>query len=202
CYSLLFLLLLAVPLPSWIGQQGFRLLALTSAISGLLLVVIFRRGWLAGITNRAPRRITSWAPPGVMTSIAAALTSLRVLRQRRPVGAIVFWSVVIWVAATLTNYCVLRALHIQAPATSALVVLVVLQLGITLSSIPGTLGIFEYLCLVVLSLFGVAQSAALGFAVLLHLLVLLPTFVGLFLFWRAGFSLTQTVRLNAATHVP
>ena len=39
-----------------------------------------------------------------------------------------------------------------------LLVLVVLQVGITLPSVPGRIGVFEYLCILSLAVFGVAQQ--------------------------------------------
>jgi uncharacterized membrane protein YbhN (UPF0104 family) len=170
---------------------------LASVTATTLLVIIFRRGWLQAIGRRVPDRLAAWVPPGIVNHARSALASLDVLRERRQVGAIAVWSVVVWSTATLTNYFVLRALDIQAPAASALVVLVMFQLGVSFSSVPATLGIFEYLCLVALSFFGVGQEAALGYALLLHLLLTIPPVMGLYPFWRAGLRLTQVMRHDA-----
>jgi hypothetical protein len=51
----------------------------------------------------------------------------------------------------------------------------VLQAGISMPSVPGRIGLFEYLCVLTLSLFGVSQEEALSYGIVLHALVFLPT---------------------------
>ena len=58
-----------------------------------------------------------------------------------------------------------------------LLVLIALQAGISLPSIPGRFGIFEYICVLALGSFGVAQPLALSYGLLLHFVVLVPTTV-------------------------
>ena len=66
-------------------------------------------------------------------------------------------------------------------------VLVGLQAGISLPAIPGTIGLFEYICILALSVFGVDQSLALSFGLLLHAIVLIPTtLAGIASFWVLG----------------
>ena len=56
-----------------------------------------------------------------------------------------------------------------------MLVLVILQVGIAIPSVPGRLGIYEYLCILALSVLNVDQATALTYGILLHSLVMLPT---------------------------
>jgi uncharacterized membrane protein YbhN (UPF0104 family) len=63
----------------------------------------------------------------------------------------------------------------------------VLMAGISLPSAPGRIGIFEYSCILALSIFGIRQAQALSYGILLHAVVLLPTtLLGLLAFLRLG----------------
>ena len=95
----------------------------------------------------------------------------------------------IWLAALATNQLILLALDLRLPWTASLMVLVVLQVGITLPSVPGRIGVFEYLCILSLAVFGVAQAPALTYGILLHVVVLVPTtLAGLAAIWLLGLS--------------
>ena len=56
--------------------------------------------------------------------------------------------------------------------------MIVLQIGITIVTVPATIGIFEYLCVLTLGWFGVPAPLALSVGLVLHLLVLIPGAAG------------------------
>jgi len=92
-------------------------------------------------------------------------------------------SLYLWVGSILTNYFVLCALQIQATFLAAIVLLVILQAGVAVPSSPGKVGVFQYLAVLGLALFGVAKSSALAFGLILHLLVFVPVAVMALIFW-------------------
>jgi glycosyltransferase 2 family protein len=188
-----------MPVPDWISQQAYPFAALSISIFVAVLFLAFRRKWLLTLLGQ----ITRWLLPSIHNSLHArletALGSLNVLRGRRDNLKIIVWSAIVWSTAILTNYLVLRALAIEIPAIAALLLLLVLQIGISLSSVPATIGIFEYLCVLALAVFAVDDTVALSFGVLLHMLVLLPTVLGLFMFWFSGLSLSKTIPQDVAT---
>jgi len=87
----------------------------------------------------------------------------------------------------LINYLTMRALHLQLPWTASLLVLVILQVGIAVPSVPGRLGIYEYMCILALSAYKVDRATALTYGILLHSLVMLPTLLfGMLFFAMMG----------------
>ena len=92
-------------------------------------------------------------------------------------------SLYLWVGSILTNYLVLCALQIQTTFLAAIVLVVVLQAGVAVPSSPGKIGVFQYLAVLGLSLFGVAKASALAFGLILHLLVFVPAAIMALLFW-------------------
>jgi uncharacterized membrane protein YbhN (UPF0104 family) len=81
----------------------------------------------------------------------------------------------IGVSGVVVNDLVIRCLGIQTRFMAAVVLLVILQVGVAVPSTPGKLGVFQYLSVLGLSLFGVANASGLAFGLLMHLLVFLPT---------------------------
>jgi len=92
-------------------------------------------------------------------------------------------SLYLWIGSILTNYLVLCALKIQATFLAAIVLVVILQAGVAVPSSPGKIGVFQYLAVLGLTLFGVAKSSALAFGLTLHLLVFVPAAVMALIFW-------------------
>jgi glycosyltransferase 2 family protein len=76
-------------------------------------------------------------------------------------------------------------LQLANPALAATLLIIVLYLGAIAPSSPGKVGIFEYLCIISLALFGVDKTPALAYAVVLHLISYgPPALLGAYYFWR------------------
>jgi uncharacterized protein (TIRG00374 family) len=189
-YIILFVaLILLIPIPDWIGSSFFVFLLVTLTIVGGILLLVF---WpnpfirlLNAFLNRMPERLRLWLSP----RIESGLTSLEIVRRRDDLLRLVLWTGLIWCLAILTNYFTLLALDIHLPIPASMLILFVLQAGISIPSIPGTIGLFEYICVLTLSVYGINQSLALSFGLLLHAIVLIPsTLAGMVSFWSLGLS--------------
>lgn len=81
------------------------------------------------------------------------------------------------IGAASTNFMVFRAFGLALPAVAALTLLVVLQLGTSVVSVPGNVGVFHYLTVVTLTALGVPPPAALAVGVVLHAVGLGPKII-------------------------
>lgn len=204
CYVLIFvLLLIMIPLPAWISQPAYALALVTLvALCGLGVMLLYRRrfsGLPKWITRSMPMRLRNRAE----TIIGDALESLHVLADRRFGLRMTLLSTVIWITAALANYFILWALHIDAAPMSGFFVLFVLLAGINISSVPGQIGVFEYLCVLSLAVFGIDQARAISFGVLLHVMTYLPPLVaGVLAMWGTGPAARSLRReVSEAPHV-
>jgi glycosyltransferase 2 family protein len=175
-YALLFLiLLLTFQLPVWIQESGFTLILLAAVLGAGVVALASNPDWFSGLFER----LISWLPMRVnqqiQPRIQSGLSSLKVIRKRQDLIKMAFWSAIVWGTAIWTNDLAARALNLDLPLTASLLVLVVLQAGISVPTIPGRIGIFQYLCIISLALFEIAQANALSFGILLQALVLIPT---------------------------
>ena len=167
-------LLVTIPLPDWAVRPAYQVL-----IVGMIVVsggiLLYRRrlssqslAWLAQRFNH--RLVTR-----VVDVARSAFASGSVLRRPSELAKLISLSALVWSTAVLNNYLMLLAFQIDLPASVAVLLLVGLQLGISLPSLPGTIGVFEYVCVVVLALFAVERSIALSYGILLHAIVMIPS---------------------------
>lgn len=185
-YALLFLILLfLMPLPTWVGQSPYTLVGIASfVLLGLILIIIYRNA-LAPMMEMLVKSLPKSLQKRMEPRIHSGLSSLAALQNRDDFLKLSFWSALIWATALLNNYLMLLAFDIHLPITACILTLIVVQAGISVSNVPATIGVFEYLCALSLSTFGIERMAALSYGVLLHAVVIsLPLVSGvLSIFW-------------------
>ena len=176
------------PLPAWITVPA-RVTALLSGIllAGLLALLLLRRHLVAagdrlwrliGLAGGRPGAALGW----LCRHSARFLDALDALRNRRILVAAAGWSLIVWLLGALTNLILLKAFAMPASMGVALLLLVVVQTGVAVPSLPGRIGVFEGLCLAVLTLFQVDAPLAVSYGLVLHAVVLLPP-LALGLWW-------------------
>ncbi len=143
-------------------------IVLTAAV-----VVLHRPLLTAARRLPQPRRL-----PGSIARLGEEAQSFREgwrqLFSRRQLLPIWGWSGVAWVGAFAINYLLMRALHIDAPITVAVLLTCTTNLAMLVPSSPGYLGVFHAAATLSLLPFDVGSSAALSFAILAHLVNVLP----------------------------
>lgn len=192
-YAMLFLaIILLLPMPDWLADSGVTLTLLAIFLSLTIGLVAARPGM---IEKRLPW-LLGWLPEkwraALQPRLQMALSSLGVLRLRGDVIRLVGLTVLVWGTAVWTNDLVLRSLGLGLPWKASVLVLVALQAGISIPVVPGRFGLFEYMCILSLSVYGVAESLGLSFGLLLHAIVLAPTsLASLVAYWMVGVRLRE-----------
>jgi len=102
------------------------------------------------------------------------LASLVVVRRPRRLIGLIGWSLIVWLLSALTNHLAFLALELAMPVWAPLLLLVVLQVGVAVPSSPGRIGVFQYLTILTLALFSIEKEVALGYSVVLYLVVYAP----------------------------
>lgn len=202
--SLVLIALAALPclrtVPLW-GQLPWTAWAGT----GLFLFVLGVMIWLAchqqAVIPRLEQLLGRW--PQVLGLARSALSALDVWRRGKTVLALWGWSIAIWAVTIFLNQLILWSLEIRVPAAASVVILVVSQIGVRLPSSPGNVGVFHYMSVLALSLFGVDKSTALGYGILLHLVIYLPaSLLGLLFLAKSGYSLKRLRQASGQEEVP
>jgi len=181
---LLLALFFSLQLPDWIGKSGYLFVLITLLITLISLAIIYRRDWMISnlekILRYLPERIATY----INQHLISGLSSFDSLSDGFYTFKLCLLSIFIWVMSALINQCMLMAFAIQLPFTTAILLMIALQVGISLPSMPASIGIFEYICILTLGFFGIEESIALSFGVLLHVIAFLPIIIGgLISFW-------------------
>jgi uncharacterized protein (TIRG00374 family) len=173
-FVLTLLVPLAVTLPPWFRDPRIALGVFVIAFLCTALVITYGRRRLMTLASSLARFFPArWRRP-VRDGLASTLEVLQVLRSPWVGLQLQAWSLLTGILSILVNYAVMLALDIELPLAAAAFVLVVLQVGVAVPSTPGKLGIFHYLCVLSLSVFGVGSTAALSYGVLLYFVVFVP----------------------------
>lgn len=168
-----------VPLPEWLRDS------LTASAALVLLALLFLTGVprlrepLLRLLGRIETNLFGRTSPRLANFARGILENLSNLTHRRQVLSILFWTLCMWLVAASVNQLLFLALDLQLPWTAAWFVMVALQLGTRVPALPANLGVFHYVVILALGAYGVNASAALAYAILLHLIVfILPAFIG------------------------
>jgi uncharacterized membrane protein YbhN (UPF0104 family) len=150
---------------------------------------------------------------------SAALGALDLMRTPRLALGLWGYSLLAFLAGSATNWLVSLALsgpmRPDGPGATAakspslpygawLLLLAVLQISavVPIPTSPGRIGLFHYLCVMTLAIFGTDRDVALAYGLLLHAVTYLPMAVGgplgLWIEMRAGRNVLTAARTFAA----
>lgn len=174
-----------------VGDQAVRGAAALVALAALAIAafVFTVKHWERAVhfvAARAPDRAARWLRHGYAQAVlaAGAVSTMRLAGAfLLSLTASVFDYVVVW--------SLLRAFGWELSTLAAVTVGVFVQLGGSLPSAPGFVGVIQVACVLALALYGVAESAAVAFSVLYQLVLLcVVVAAGLWAAATAGLSLS------------
>ena len=187
-----------VALPPWLADRvGYVVLA-ALIVSAIVVALLGGRDLWLRLAQTGLRILPRPTADRWGARLAAALDGLGALRNRRAAVAIWGWTLAAWLVGALTNLLLLAAFGLEPSPRIALFLLVVLQVGVAVPSAPGKIGVFQFLCVLALSVFDVPASVAFAYGVVLYLIVL-GSICGWAVFglWQRGLSLRKLTRVPA-----
>jgi hypothetical protein len=120
--------------------------------------------------TRLPRISTEWVDRAT-TELASGLSGLR---DRRVAVEAFAWSLAAWVSSGVFAWLVLQAFHPNLGLDAGMLVAVALGLANILPAPPAAVGVFEAAALLALKAYGVSQTNALPYALVLHVTNFVP----------------------------
>ena len=82
-----------------------------------------------------------------------------------------------WLVLAFSYWILMAAFHLDLPVVAGILVTVAINLSLVLPSSPAALGVFEAATIIALRAFDIPQADALSYALVLHLLNLVPFLV-------------------------
>jgi uncharacterized protein (TIRG00374 family) len=104
---------------------------------------------------------------------------------------------VLWNTHAVVVFVTMQAFGFTPGYLFSFVVLIAVNVLLMMPSGPATFGPFEYGCVLSLALIGIGKTDALSFALLYHLLQVIPvTLIGLYFLWKEDLTLGRARRLD------
>lgn len=188
---MLALMALAIASPSFPARSTLfgtplpRLAERAALLFGAMLIVAFvialrPAPWLA-LFERVARALL---PPRFAERVAGMaeglVAGLTVLKRPGRFGAMLFWSLVLWLTNAASFAVCFRAFGLQVPLEGSLLLQGILGFAVALPASAGFFGVFEKATQLTLQIYGITPSLALAYAVAYHLSTFLPiTLLGL-----------------------
>jgi uncharacterized protein (TIRG00374 family) len=118
------------------------------------------------------------------------INGLSVLRSPARFATVFGWSIAHWVLNAFGIWLAFKAVGIAAPFSAALFIQAFIALGTAVPSAPGFFGVFEYMSIEGLSVYGIGRQQAATWAIGYHLFSFVPiTLIGAYYFTRLGVKL-------------
>jgi uncharacterized protein (TIRG00374 family) len=163
-----------LPHMSWFGTAAIVAAALVLAIGiAAAVLTVYGDRPLRGLLHPL-RRFSPLSEERLERWLAELVHGLSGLRSWRVGFEALIWTIAAWFMSILCAYLVILALRPQLPFAAAVLVMVAIGLSMMLPSLPAAVGVFEGATLLALHAYGVSHSVALPYALVLHLVNLVP----------------------------
>ena len=158
--------LIMADLPFWARHASEGSLVMFSTL--FALVVGF---WLHGerfYDRTIGRMLPEHASGKLRRVLLVARDGLQILPDRRLVAGVFVVSLALWLLPILSSWLLIRAFGLEVPASAAFVVFVCVGLGTALPNPPGMFGVFQIASVVALGIYGVPESQAVAYGIVLN----------------------------------
>ena len=184
------------PLGSFATSAGTLVLILLA----MLYALVFFPDQLLRVFELFARRVSPSAELRGRKMLETFFDGLSVLRSPRRFAAVFGWSVAHWMLNALGFWLSFRAVGINAPFSAALFLQAFIALGTAVPALPGFFGVFEYMSVEGLAIYGVGREQAATWAIGFHLFSFVPiTLIGAYYFTRLGVKLRDLQPATEAT---
>ncbi len=196
--ALLVICVVLLPVPEW-AEQG---LLPGAMLVGVILIVLVS---CAALELRLPSllfptKAGEWLRKLLNGALTQLGTGLRVARSGRAIAITMGLTMVVWAIEIVGTFIALHAVAGEFTIATALVVTVVVAWGLAVPAAPAGLGTHQWLFVLLLARYGVAESDAVALSLgIVGIMIACLTVIGLTLIWLEGMSShLSTARASSA----
>jgi uncharacterized protein (TIRG00374 family) len=175
---------LLVDLPQRFRRVADTLGIITLVLLAIVVIIIY---YLEVKLSQDPDCYTGRRLPG---KLMRALLGLHAMGTAPSFYAAVFASLLMPGCQVLGLWAMMKAYGLQLPFLAAIVVLLIINLGVSLPNAPANVGSYQFFCVLGLSVFQVEKTTATSFSIFAFLALTIPfIFLGFVGLVRSGLSL-------------
>jgi glycosyltransferase 2 family protein len=174
------------------GQRWAIVAAPIACVAAAISLAALKRLQVGPVGTGQPAAAKPWWPGWLARLVGRMQPGTRVLRRTGTIPRALGLSFAVWgVEITMVMLCA-RSIRLPMGPALAAVTLLGINLALALPSMPASAGAFESGALVVLMMAGVDKGTGVAFALLYHLVQVIPvTLVGLGIVAKAGVTLDR-----------
>jgi uncharacterized protein (TIRG00374 family) len=180
--------ILFVSISAFVAFPG-KIKAYTMAlvICVILIILLVLVVWKREMVRKLLYFLSSLLPEGkfkqrVVNFLEKGMEAFSQLKDSRTSLGLALYTALIILLSTLTNFLLFLAFGLKLSFFEAMVLLLVVQVGNAPPSVPGKIGIFEYMVILGLGFFSIEKPIAMGYALMLHVISYLPKIILGFIF--------------------
>jgi len=156
----------------------------------VLYTLVFFPALLLRLFELFARRVSPSIEERGRSVLVTFMRGLSVLREPGRFAAVFGWTLAHWLLNALGFWLAFKAVGISAPFSAALFLQAFIALGTAVPALPGFFGVFEYMSVQGLAVYGVTQQQSATWAIGYHLFSFIPiTVIGAYYFARLGVRL-------------
>jgi glycosyltransferase 2 family protein len=163
-----------LPHVSWFGAAAVAAIVLAVLIAGAAIVLAVFGDRPLRFLLRPLKRFSMFSGERLERTLDELTHGLSGLRHPWLALEAFVLTIAAWLLTALCAYLVSLSFHLHLPFACGVLVAVAIGLGMILPSPPAAVGVFEGAALIALEAYGVSHSAALPYAVVLHLVNFIP----------------------------
>jgi glycosyltransferase 2 family protein len=157
-----------------------------------LYALVFFPSQLLRLFELFARRVSPTVEERGKRVLETFMQGLSVLRSPAHFAAVFGWTVAHWLLNAVGFWLSFKAVGIAVPFSAGLFLQAFIALGTAVPALPGFFGVFEYMSVQGLAVYGVGQEQAATWAIGYHLLSFIPiTLFGAYYFARLGVKLSD-----------
>jgi glycosyltransferase 2 family protein len=171
---LLFVLLPVVPEVTWLRAAGVLVIVLLLALAVAVVVLRVYGERAVGFFLRPLARLPFLSEARVEAAIQNMTAGVIALRSGRIGLVAFFWTLVSWLVLGASFWCLMLGFDFGLSPVAGLLVVIATGLSHLLPSAPAAVGVFEAAAVVALGAYGIPQTQALSYALVVHALNVIP----------------------------
>lgn len=186
--------------PPWLQNWASSILVIgIILIVGLALVWTLRDRIAGGLTRALAWG--GWLPERwqarTVRIVRTMLEAFGALTDWRALVRVSFWTILAWLCSLLAIWTLILAFDLRLSLAAAAIIMLSIGFSNIVPTLPGLVGVMQAIAVAVLGSYGVPQSIALGFGIVLNVVTVAPlVLLGLLGLWLRAVSLLPLLRAH------
>jgi len=202
-FTILFLFGVAatmVSVSTRVSQWGFRMCIVAAVMGAGVVFVRWQEGLALRLLQWALRPFPARFAEPVDHFFRGFVQALEILDSPATFLQVLGWSLYLWLVIAATYMFGILAFELPVPPiVGGITVMAIIAIAVSAPSAPGFIGAFQVGCTLSLGIFGVSESDAFAYSIVLHIAQFVGTIAaGLYSLAREGMSLRQLEEASEA----